>query len=387
MGPVQPPQRKGRLPLYNRDKLELLQQKFDELERLKVFAKPEDIGVHVEYLNPCFLVSKPRGGHRLVTDFGEVARYAKPQPSLLADMDSTLRTIAQWNHIICTDLCKAYFQIPLDPASMKYCGVSTPFKGTRVYLTAAMGQPGSETALEELTCRVFGHLIQEGTVAKIADNLYCGGATLDELCTNWDALLKAASRNDLRFSASQTVVNPKSTDILGWVWTQGTIKASPHSICTLQSCELPSTVTKLRSFVGAYKVLSRVVPDCAAKIAPLDGLTGNRPASEKLQWSDESILAFKEAQKHLSYACTIAMPRREDKLQIVLDAATKSPAVGATLYTSRSPGLFKIGGFFCAKLKNYQIGWLPCEREALAIATAVKYFQPFIIQSNHQVVV
>ena len=81
MGPVLPPQRKGRMPLYNRDKLDLLQQKFDELESLGVFAKPENVGVQVEYLNPCFLVAKPRGGHRLVTDFGEVARYAKPQPN------------------------------------------------------------------------------------------------------------------------------------------------------------------------------------------------------------------------------------------------------------------------------------------------------------------
>ena len=34
MGPVESPQRKGRLPLYGRDKLTELQQKFDELESL-----------------------------------------------------------------------------------------------------------------------------------------------------------------------------------------------------------------------------------------------------------------------------------------------------------------------------------------------------------------
>ena len=387
MGPVQPPQRKGRLPLYNRDKLDILQQKFDELESLGVFAKPEDVGVVVEYLNPSFLVSKTRGGHRLVTDFGEVARYAKPQPSLLPDMDSTLRTIAQWNHIICTDLCKAYFQIPLDPASMKYCGVSTPYKGTRVYITAAMGQPGSETVLEELTCRVFGSLIQDRCVAKIADNLYCGGTTLDDLCHNWERLLKAASRNDLRLSASQTVVNPKTTSILGWVWSQGTIKASPHSICTLQSCELPSTVSKLRSFVGAYKVLSRVLPGCAAMVSPFDSMTGSRPSAEKLQWSDESLIAFEKAQKYLSQACTITMPRKSDHLWIVMDATTKIPAVGATLYVGRDLHTFKIGGFFSAKMQSYQIDWLPCEREALGIASSIKYFQPFITQSDHQSVV
>ena len=33
MGPVQPPQRKGRIPQYSRDKLTELQAKFDELEQ------------------------------------------------------------------------------------------------------------------------------------------------------------------------------------------------------------------------------------------------------------------------------------------------------------------------------------------------------------------
>ena len=33
----------------------------------------------------------------------------------------------------------------------------------------------SETALEELMCRVLGDLLQEGVVAKLADDLYCGG--------------------------------------------------------------------------------------------------------------------------------------------------------------------------------------------------------------------
>ena len=37
MGPVEPPQRKGRLPQYARDKLVELQEKFDHLEQRGVF--------------------------------------------------------------------------------------------------------------------------------------------------------------------------------------------------------------------------------------------------------------------------------------------------------------------------------------------------------------
>ena len=94
MGPVQPPQRKGRLPQYSRSKLTELQEHFDRLEVLGVFKRPEEIGVVAEYLNPSFLVKKPSGGHRLVTSFTEVAKYTKPQPSFMPDVDSTLRQLA-----------------------------------------------------------------------------------------------------------------------------------------------------------------------------------------------------------------------------------------------------------------------------------------------------
>ena len=184
-----PPQRKGRVPQYSRDKLVELQQKFDELEEQGVFRRPEDVSVTAEYLNPSFLVKKPSGGFRVVTAFSDVGRYSKPQPSLMPDVDSTLRTIAQWKYIIKTDLTSAFYQISLSKDSMKYCGVATPFRGVRVYTRCAMGMPGSETALEELMCRVMGYFIQEGSVAKLADDLYCGGNTPEELLSTWKKVL------------------------------------------------------------------------------------------------------------------------------------------------------------------------------------------------------
>ena len=150
MGPVQPPQRKGRLPQYSRNELVELQEHFDRLETLEVVKRPEEVGVVAEYLNPSFLVKKSSGGHRLVTAFGEVGNYTKPQPSLMPNVDSTLRQIARCKYLITSDLISAFYQIPLDTESMKYCGVATPFQGVRIYTRCAMGMPSSETALEKL---------------------------------------------------------------------------------------------------------------------------------------------------------------------------------------------------------------------------------------------
>ena len=82
VGESLPPQRRGRVPQYTRNLLSELQNQFDNLETMGVFAKPEDVGVYAEYVNPSFLVNKPSGGHRLVTSFGEVAKHNKPTPTL-----------------------------------------------------------------------------------------------------------------------------------------------------------------------------------------------------------------------------------------------------------------------------------------------------------------
>ena len=380
IGPVQPPQRKGRVPQYSRDKLIQLQDEFDHLESLGVFAKPEDIGVVAEYVNPSFLVKKPSGGFRLVTSFGEVAQYAKPQPALMPDVNTTLQTIGQWKYVITTDLSKSFYQIPMAKESLKYCGVCTPFKGIRVYTRSAMGMPGSETALEELMSRVLGHLVQEGVVAKIADDLYVGGQTPTELLNNWKRVLSALSSCDIVLSPPKTIISPKSTSILGWIWSQGNLRASPHRISTLSTCARPTTVKGLRSFLGAYKFLARVIPNCSAFLAPLEQLAAGRQSSEPIKWTDTHDVAFHQAQTHLLNHKTITLPRADDRLWLVTDGAVRNHGIAATLYVNRGKEI-RVAGYFSAKLKERQTSWLPCEVEALCIASSIRHFSPYIIQS------
>ena len=116
-----------------------------------------------------------------------------------------------------------------------------------------MGMPGSETALEEVMCRVLGSLLQDGSVAKIADDLYCSGNTPQELLCNWKRVLQALHNCNLRLSAHKTIISPKTTTILGWIWTAGSLAASPHRLNTLATFPEPTTVGRLRSFIGALQ--------------------------------------------------------------------------------------------------------------------------------------
>ena len=111
-----------------------LQNKFNEIESLGVFRRPEDIAVTIEYLNLSFLVKKQNGGHCQETAFSNIGRYSKSQPSLVPDVDSTIRIITSWKYIIVSDLSNAFYQIPLAKSCMLYCGVVTSFQGITVYV-------------------------------------------------------------------------------------------------------------------------------------------------------------------------------------------------------------------------------------------------------------
>ena len=386
MGKVLPPQRKGAVPFYGRTHLDELQNKMDELTAKGVFARPQDLGISVENISPSFLVKKPSNPQqkRLVTDFSSIASYCRPTPSLMPRVDSVLQKIAAWKFIVKTDLTESYYQIPMRKSSQKYCGVVSPFKGLLVYCVGVMGLPGVEVALEELTCLILGDLVQLGVVAKVADDIYIGAETVSELAENLKLVLHRFMENNLRLCARKTVIVPREVNILGWLWSSGKLKASPHRLSALAEYKPPTTVSGMRSFIGAYRFLSRVLKGYANLLAPLEkAISGNKNGKEEIQWSEELVNAFSTAQKALSNNKALTLPTPDDTLWIVTDASVKPGAVGATLYSVQN-GEPKLAEFFNAKLPEFQQRWLPCEVEGIAIGSALHHFAPYIIMSKHK---
>jgi hypothetical protein len=78
------------------------------------------------------------------------------------------------------------------------------------------------------------------------------------------------------------------------------IQASPHRIATLSTCDHPSTVKGMRSFVGAYKVLARVIPNCDDILSSLDDVSAGRSSQDKIEWNDDLRHTFANAPKLLS---------------------------------------------------------------------------------------
>jgi hypothetical protein len=383
MGSVEPPPQKARIPSYNRENLEQLQDKMDELERNGVLAKPEDVGTVIEHVSPSFLVKKSSGGFRLVTAFNNIGTYTKPSPSRITTSDEILQFLAQWKYVIKSDMTSQFHQLPMKKASMKYLGIVTPFKGTRVYTRAAMGMPGSTEHLDELMFRVLGELIREGVVMKIADDLYVGGDDIPSLLYNWERVLNLFEMTNLRLSPTKTVICPITATVLGWVWSAGTISVSQHKLNPLTTCDRPTTVKGMRSWCGAVKHIKACLPQYSTLLADLEKATAGKESRDRIEWTEPLQKAFSCAQKALLNPKTITIRHRDDRLTITNDGAVRNGGIGSVLYIMRK-GKMLLGGYFSAKLKPHQSRWLPCEVEALAISSATNHWGPLILQSRHQ---
>ena len=247
-----------------------------------------------------------------------------------------------------------------------------------------MGAPGASECLREVMCRVFGDLMCEGFVIIKDDDLYVGGNSIEELFQHWEKVLFRFQENDLTVAAKKTFICPIKVTILGWTWQAGTLSPSAHKIAPLSTVKPPATATSMRSFLGAYKAISRCIPRYASLLSPLEDALRGLKGAQRIVWSPELTKHFEAAQKALTSPQTITIPVPSDALVLTVDASPVNRGLAATLFVDRAAKRL-IADFYSFKLKSHHVNWLPCEMEALAITSAIEHFSPYIRESQNPV--
>ena len=140
----------------------------------------------------------------------------------------------------------------------------------------------------------------------------------------------------------------------------------------------------MRSFLGAYKAISRCIPRYASLLAPLEDALRGLKGAQRIVWSPELTKHFEAAQKALTTPQTVTIPVPSDTLVLTVDASSVNRGLAATLFVDRATTRL-IADFYSFKLKSHHVNWLPCEMEALAITSAIEHFSPYIRESQNPV--
>ena len=379
-----PPSLKPRLPNYSDEKLNILAKLIDDMEEWGVVVKPEKIGVVPTHVHPCILVPKDDGKFRLVTDFRSLQSYVRQLPTVMPTTSEAMTALSSADYHIELDFSNYYWQNSIPREDSEKLAICHPFGGLRVYTVCPQGLRNSAEWGSEILARIFGDMVQDKRCTRIADQIYVLGNSVSELLENFKVVMQRARNSNLTFKPSKIIVCPLTTIILGWKKNGSQWSPTEHVLSPLSQAEPPSTVKKLRGWLGAYRQIAKTIPNHSVMLQQFEKLVGGKNSRDKIPWSPELIAAFDIAKSSIATSAPITIPRPTDQLVIYPDWSQDADAVGGRLVIERQVGTKKEslhGGEFSCRLKGAQARWTPCEKECLAIKLLVQHYQPFIRES------
>ena len=382
-----PPTNKIHVPKYNDNMMKILAEKMDQLEAWGVLVPPEEVGVTPVFVCPSMLMPKENGQWRLVTDFTSLNKHIRKPPSRAPTIEETKLQLAKFRYLASLDLSNFYYQHGMKREDIQYLGTQHPYKGIRLYKVEPQGLRGaSEHAYEKLS-RVFGHLCQEGKMARQADGLFVGGDTLEEFYSNLKEVFQILRNAGFTIKPSKIVINPQKIVLFGWMKNGEGWEPTEHTTSPLSKAEPPKTIKQLRGFLGAIKQVSSCIEDYAVLLSPLEKVAAGKGSSEQVTWTDHLLNVFDKAKLSLQKIHSIHTPKPNDVLHTFSDWSQANGAVGGRLevHRKRDDGTVdKLhGGFFSARVSGWQQRWLPCEGECLAARLVLQHFKPLLQHSNN----
>ena len=394
---ARPTPQKLRAPAYGSHGAMLFNIKCKQLVEKGVLVNPMEHGIQPIIVNNAWLVKKDgtipfndctENDVRLVVGFDPVNKFLQDPPGKVTTKEAIYTNLAKWKYMGEADFTDCYHQLkfrmdtPGDKKKLAYLCIKTAF-GTLAFTRAPMGLLGMDVFQDELTDALFGDLVLAGKVCKIADNIYFGGDTLDEMLSVFEELVKRCHKANLRFKIKKIRLNIKSADILGLHWQQGTLTPSRHKLDPLAHCDRPKTVKGLRSFLGGVRFNEICLNGAklAAATQPLDQeIPSSRPGKEIINWTTQLIQSFQSIQTILKNPLTVAVPREGDTLLLAMDACSSIPAGGSKLIIQRPgvPGYLLSFNFGCRLPKSLKSKLSPCEFEAFVLNKSLQRAEYFI---------
>ena len=391
---IPPSNKKVPIPSYNEKLTDILANKMDELHNMGVLSTPEECGITPEFTSPSMLVPKgvdSPGEWRLVTAFTGLNKFIKKLPTANPTVEQVKADLAQATKFVALDFSNFYYQSTMKKEDSAYLATLHPYKGLMVYLREPQGLLNAGEHSFEKLAKCFGSMIQQKKATRYADGLYILTREKDPVKANKQLLkhfleaLEIADLAGLTFKPSKVCIAPTKIMLFGWQLNGSKWFPCSHKKSPLRHAELPSTVNKLRGWLGGYKQLSACIPGYAEFIGGLEKLVAGKASAERIDWSDENKEIFEDAKKSIDNIQEVVIPRRDDVLHLYTDFCQDKKAIGARLMAHRKneddSTTVLLVGHFSQRLSLLHSCWLPCEGEALALKLAIRHFLPMMRES------
>ena len=182
------------------------------------------------------------------------------------------------------DISMQFYTFLLDKHSRNLCTICTPF-GNYQYCRLRMSVKQSPDISQEIMESLFRDLDE---VDVYIDDVGIFSNTWQEHLDSINKVLSILEKHNFSVNPLKCEWGVKETNWLGYWLTPVGLKPWRKKIDAILALERPTTVSQLRSFIGAVTFYRDMYPHRAHTLAPLTTLVGKR----KLHWSKDCEKAF-----------------------------------------------------------------------------------------------
>ncbi|KAI2657313.1 Retrovirus-related Pol polyprotein from transposon 17.6 [Labeo rohita] len=191
-----------------------------------------------EWSSPILLVPKKDGGIGFCTDFRKLNSVSCFDSYPMPRIDELIERLGKASYITTLDLCKGYWQVPLDPSCKSYTAFRSP-TGLYQYTVLPFGLHGAPATFQRLMDQVLAGC--EQYAAAYLDDAVIYSGTWQEHLRHLDDILKRLQEAGLTINTTKCSWAQEEVKYLGYLLGHGQIRPQVEKLKAIRNIAQPQT--------------------------------------------------------------------------------------------------------------------------------------------------